>query len=286
MGPWRMLWSHQPASLGCQHQPALHRPPQLSALAASCHPPASTTEPYCQPSPATRRWYALDGGSLLSVSAPAWKVVVDQPCQTKALKVRAAVHKATAYEGGGATTTNHFWLCPAGRIALAYTSSDPPCTPLAAPKSPSHPWSPLPSCPSSHTPSPFPPYSPSAHHSSPPHPLSPLLLHSCLPLPNQLTLCRAALHSLVVPQPHAPVVLLRADDLGVGVGQRLTPVRTVTDNPEGWKRGRWAGHEQGASRCRGWKPANLPASALTALPFTQTLCFSRPDPECPFSAVL
>ena len=49
----------------------------------------------------------------------------------------------------------------------------------------------------------------------------------------RLTLCRALAHALVVAQPHAAVVLLRADDLGVRVDERLAPVGTVADDPEG-----------------------------------------------------
>lgn len=37
-------------------------------------------------------------------------------------------------------------------------------------------------------------------------------------------------HRHIVPQPHAPVVLLWPDDLGVRVRQRLPPVCTVTDD--------------------------------------------------------
>lgn len=54
-----------------------------------------------------------------------------------------------------------------------------------------------------------------------------------------LTLCRALAHALVVTQPHAAVVLLRANDLGVWVDERLAPVCAIADDPEG--------------RARGWK---------------------------------
>ena len=36
---------------------------------------------------------------------------------------------------------------------------------------------------------------------------------------------------LIMAQPHPTVVLLRSDDLGVGVDQGLPPVGTVTDDP-------------------------------------------------------